>query len=83
MVKKVITDLDLLKLSGLDCLPVVVLKKYEPKFSYILAELLNKYLKESCFSDCLKISSVGNVGERSMAKNYHSFLWIVKCLKNL
>ena len=37
MVKKVITNLDLSKASGPDCLPVVVLKKCEPELSYILA----------------------------------------------
>ena len=54
---------------------VVVLKKCEPERSYILAELFNKCLKESCFPDCWKVSSVvpvfKNVGERSTAKNYH------------
>ena len=54
--------------------PVVVLKNSEPELSYILAELFNKCLKESCFPDCLKVSSVvpvfKNVGERSAAKNY-------------
>ena len=38
--------------SGPDCIPVVVLKKCEPELSYILAELFNKCLKESCFPDC-------------------------------
>ena len=74
MVKKVITNLGLSKASGLDCIPVVVLKNCEPELSYILAELFNKYLKESCFPHCWKVSSVvpvfKNVGERSAAKNY-------------
>ena len=74
MVKKVIMNLDLSKASGPDCIPVVVLKNCEPELSYILAELFNKCLKESCFPDCLKVSSVvpvfKNVGERSTAKNY-------------
>ena len=52
---------------------MVVLKNCEPELSYILAELFYKCLKESCFSDCWKISSVvpefKNVGERSTAKN--------------
>ena len=80
MVKKVIINLDLSKASGPDCIPDVVLKKYEPELSYILAELFNKRLKESCFPDCWKISSVApvfkNAGERSTAKNYRpvSFL---------
>ena len=39
MVKKVIMNLDFSKASGPDCIPVVVLKNYELKLSYILAEL--------------------------------------------
>ena len=83
MVKKVIRNLDSSKASGPDCIPVVVLNNCEPELSYILTELLNMYLKESCFSDCWKVSSVvpvfKNVGERSTAKNYHpvSFLSVV------
>ena len=74
MVKKVITNLDLSKASGPDCIPVVVLKNCELELAYILAELFNKCLKESCFLDCWRISLVvpvfKNVGERSTAKNY-------------
>ena len=74
MVKKVIMNLDLSKTSGPDCIPVAVLKNCEPELSYILAELFNKCLKESCFPDYWKVSSVvpvfKNVGERSTAKNY-------------
>ena len=33
MVKKVITNLDLSKASGPDCIPVVVLKNYDPELS--------------------------------------------------
>ena len=55
MVKKVLTNFDLSKASGPDCIPVVVLKNCEPGLSYILAELFNKCLKESCFPDCWKI----------------------------
>ena len=73
-VKKVIINLDLSNVSGLNCIPVVVLKNCEPEFSYILAELFNKCLKESCFLECWKVSSVApvfkNAGERSTAKNY-------------
>ena len=75
MVKKVITNLDSSKASCPDCIPVVVLKKCEPELSYILAKLFNKCLKEPCFLDCWKVSSVvpvfKNVGERSTAKIYH------------
>ena len=74
MDKKVITNLDLSKASGPDCIPVVVLKNCEPELSYILTELFNKCLRKFCFPDCLKVSSVvpvfKNVGERSTAKNY-------------
>ena len=51
MVRKVVMNLDLSKASGPDCIPVVVLKNCEPERSYILAELFNKCLKESCFPD--------------------------------
>ena len=74
MVRKVVTNLDLSKASGLDYIPVVVLKNCEPELSYILAELFNKCVKESCFPDFWKVSSVvpvfKNVGERSTTKNY-------------
>ena len=56
-------------------LSVVVLINCEPELSYILAELCNKCLKESWFSDCWKISLVvhvfKNVWERSTAEGYH------------
>ena len=75
MVRKVVINLDLPNASGPGCIPVVVLKNCEPKLSYILAELSNKCLKQSCFPDCWEVSSVvpvfKNVGERSTAKNYH------------
>ena len=74
IVKKVITNLHLSKAPGPDCIPVVVLKDCEPEVSFILAELFNKCLKESCFPDCWKVSLLvpvfKNVGERSTAKNY-------------
>ena len=52
MVRKVVMNLDLSKASGPDCIPVVVLKNCELEFSYLLAELFSKCLKESCFPDC-------------------------------
>ena len=67
-------NLDVSKTSGPDCIPLVVLKNCEPEHSYILAELFNKCLKESCFPDCWKVLLVvpvfKNVVERSTAKNY-------------
>ena len=56
MVKKVIMNLDLSKASGPECILVVVLRNCEPELPYILAELFNKYLKESWFPDCQKVS---------------------------
>ena len=68
-------NLALSKASGPDCIPVVVLNTCEPELSYILAELFNTCLKETCFPDCWEFSSVvpvfKNIGERSTAKNYH------------
>ena len=61
MVRKVVMNLDLSKASGPDCIPVVVLKNCEPELPYILAELFNSCLKELCFSDCWKVSSVAPV----------------------
>ena len=53
---------------------MVVLKKCEPDLSYILAEIFNKCMKESCLPYCWKVSSVisifKNVAKRSTAKNY-------------
>ena len=82
MVKKVITNLDSSKAYGPDFIPVVVLRNCEPEVSYILAELFNMCLKESCFPDCWKVSLVvpvlKNVGERFTTKNSTLlvfFLW--------
>ena len=74
MLQNVKTNLDSSKASAPDCIPVVVRQNCEPELSFILAELFNMCLKESCFPDCWKVSSVvpvfKNVGERSTAKNY-------------
>ena len=83
MVEKFITNLDSSKASGPDCISVVVPKNCQSELSYLLAELFNKCLKESCFADYWKVSLVvpvfKNVGERSTAKNYLtvSFLSVV------
>ena len=47
MIKKDITTIDSLKASGPDCIPVVILKNYEPEILYIPAKLFNICLKES------------------------------------
>ena len=50
------------------------LKDCELELLYMLAELFNMCLKESCFTDCWKVSLVvpvfTNVEERSTTKNY-------------
>ena len=75
MVRKVVINLDSSKSSNPDCIPVVVLKKCELGFSYILAKFFNICQKESCFSDCWKVSPMvlvfNNVRERSTAKIVH------------
>ena len=70
MVKKVIKNLDSSKASDPDCIPVMVLKNCEPELSYILAKLFNKCLKESCFPDCWKVSSVVPVFKNVGGKVY-------------
>ena len=90
LVKKVITDCDSSKTSSPDSIPVVVLNDLEPEFWYILVELFNMFLKESCFPDCWKVSFVvpifKNLRKKSTIKNYCLvvfFLWLLKSLKNL
>ena len=91
MVRKAIMNLDLSKASGPDCIPAEFLKNCEPELSYILAELVNKYLKEFCFPDCWTVSSVvpfflrllGKVLQLKTAALLVFFLWLVKSLKNL
>ena len=58
MVNNVIKNLHSSKASGPDCIPVVVLKNCDPELPYILVELRNMCLKEPCFPDCWKDSSV-------------------------
>ena len=74
IVKKVITSLDSSKASGSDCIPAVVLKNCGPELSCILAEIFNMCLKDSCFPDCWKVSSVvpvfKNFWQKSTTKTY-------------
>ena len=55
-------------------LMVVVLKNCQSEFSQILAKPFNKSLKDPCFPDCWKVSTVvpvfKNVVEKSAAKDY-------------
>ena len=74
MVKMVMKSLDFSLVTGPDCIQVVVLKNCEPDLLYIVAEIFNVCLEDSCFPDCWKVSLVipilRNIGERPMAKNY-------------
>ena len=90
MVKKVIMNLGSSEASGPDCIPVVILKNCEPELSYILAELFNICLKESCFPNRWKISWVilylRMLGKGLLLKTTTLlvfFLWLVKSLNNL
>ena len=78
---KIIINLDLTKVSGPDCIPVVVLRNCDPELSYMLAEVFNMCLKECCFPKCWKVPSVfpifKNNGERSAAKATISLLSMV------
>ena len=77
-------------MSGPDCIPVVVLKNGEPELLYILTELFNMCLKESCFPDCWKVSLMVPVFKnvrKGLLLNLDAlllfFMWLVKSLKNL
>ena len=87
MVKKVITNIDLSKASGPDSIPVVVLKNCEPELPYILAQLFNECLKESCFPDCwrshgwtLYFRMLGIGLQLKTTTLLVLFLWLVKYL---
>ena len=68
IVKKVITNFDLSKASGPERVPIVVLRNCESELSFVLAELFNKCLKESCFPDCWKVSWVVPVFKNVVGK---------------
>ena len=89
MVKKVTLNLDLSKASGPDCIPVVVLKNYEPKLSYILAGLFNRFLSlvfhiAGRFHQwCPYLRMLGKGLQLKTVVLLVFFLWSVKSLKNL
>lgn len=51
MVKRVTIDLAFSKMSVFVCVPLLVLKNYEPELLYISADLFDICLKESPFPD--------------------------------
>ena len=53
LAKKSITNLDLPKASGPDCISVVVLKKCEPELSYILADMSEEMLFSRLLEDLI------------------------------
>ena len=72
LVKEFVNNLYSSKMFGLGCIPVVLLKNCKFELWFILAALFNMCLRESCFPDCLKVSSVvhvfNNVGENFVGK---------------
>ena len=89
LVKKFIMNVDMPKASGQDCIPVVVLENCEPELSNRVAEIFNKCLIESCFSDFWKASSVisylrmlGKGLQLKINASLVFFMGLVKSLKN-
>ena len=90
MVKKVIINLDLSKASGHHCIPVVVLKNFEPELSYILAEPFKSALRSLVFQIVgrfhqwsLYLRMLGKGLPLKTMALLVFFLWLVKSLKNL
>ena len=89
MVKKVIMNLDLSKVSCRDCIPVVVVKNFELKLSFIPTELFSKCLKELVFQVVGRFHR-WSLHLRRWRKDLQLktttllvfFLWLVKSLKN-
>ena len=77
LVKKVITNLNSSKVSSRICIPVVVLKNCVPELLYILAEIFNMCLKESCLPDCWKILSVVPVFKNFKSSYCHVSLLVL------
>ena len=84
--KKVIMNLDMSKVSGPDCNPVVVLRNCKPKRSYKLTELFNSVHLSLSFWFYQRSLYLRMLEERSTAKIITlllCFLWLVRSLKNL
>ena len=61
-----------MKVSGLDGILVMFMKNSdEPELSYILAELFNMCLKESCFPMCWKVLFVFLVSKKWWEEVYN------------
>ena len=76
-VKNGVTNLDSLNAPDPHFILVLVLRKCELQLSYVLAELFNMHLKESCYKDCWKILSLVPVCKNCAAKKYLCLLFMV------
>ena len=63
------TNLYSSKASAPDCIPVVVLKNYEPELSYMLPEFFSMCLKESCRVCSLVVSDLHSETKGSQFKS--------------
>ena len=90
MVRKVVMNLDLSKASSPDCIPVVVLKNFEPELSYILVNSSRSVLRSLVFqivgrfhlwSLYLRMLGKGLLLKTTALLVF--FLWLVKSLKGL
>ena len=81
LVKNVISNLDLLKTSGPNCILVVVLKNCQPQLSYVLDDLFNMCLQEFVIPGCWNVSSEVPVLDVYHEKTTTLFVFFV-CLVN-
>ena len=82
----IIINLDINKDSGLDRIPVIVLKKCCPSVSSVLARLFNSCLAECIFLSSWKLAHVvpvfKGVGDKSQPSNYRS-ISLICCWKGI
>ena len=86
MVKKVITNHDSSKVSGPDCIPMLVVKNCEPELSYILAELFNMCLYQTVGRShgwSLFLRMLGKGLQIKTTTLLVFFLWFIRPLKKL
>ena len=85
MVKKVITNLDLSKASGLDCIPLLVLKNRESELncSICLWKSLVFQIVGRSHRWSLYLRMLGKGLQLRTTAQLVLFLWLVKSLKNL
>ena len=69
MVKKVIMNLDLSKVSGSDCIPVVIPKNCE-NLNFLTYKLIVTYYLIHCWKFSSMVPVFKNVGKKSKARTY-------------